>query len=168
MIKKAINLLVIDDDPTIVKFFERLAKQKGYTFFGVASGLEGIEALSKYEVDVALIDLNLPKYSGMQILQHVKANNTGTEVIFITGQASIEQAVEALKKGAYDFILKPFDNIDQPILCLAKAMEKVNLYRKVIQLEKRDEVRDDYHEIFGRSALMQEVYTLIDKYCEQC
>ena len=157
-----VNLLVVDDDPTILKFFEKIAQRQEWSFLSAASGVEGVELLAKHKIDVALIDLNLPNYTGKQILKYVRSNCDGTEVIFITGQAAIETAVSALKEGAYDFIMKPFENIDRPVICIQKALEKVRLHQKIQQLEKQDEFRDYYHGIVGRSRPMQDIYKLID------
>src|SRR3989338_3481139 len=159
---KPLNLLVIDDDPTIVKFFEKIAQKYGYSFHGATSGIEGMEVLSKRKVDVAVVDLNLPHLTGMQVLQRIKSNNKETEVILITGQATVESAVKALKEGAFDFILKPFVSIDLPIICIQKAMDKINLHQKIRELETRHDFREDYYGIMGRSPAMQEVYKLID------
>ena len=138
---KTINLLVIDDDPTIVRFLEKIAQRDNYSFCGASSGVEGVEILSKNHVDVVIVDLNLPHYTGMEILKYVKSNKKATEVIFVTGQGSITSAVDALKEGAYDFILKPFETIDRPIICIKKALEKVKLTRKVVQFEKKQDFR---------------------------
>ena len=69
-----VNLLVVDDDPTILKFFEKIAQRQEWSFLSAASGVEGVELLAKHKIDVALIDLNLPNYTGKQILKYVRRN----------------------------------------------------------------------------------------------
>src|SRR3989338_4448703 len=129
-----IDVLFVDDEESLIRAFEKLARKNGQSFALARTGLEAVEVLSRQEVDVALVDLNLPGFSGLQILDYIKTNGLTTEVVLMTGKATVEAAVAALKKVAYDFLTKPFDDIERVSLVIGKALEKTELIRKIRQL----------------------------------
>lgn len=159
---KTVNLLVVDDDESLVKVFDRVAKEQGLSVMLCRNGVEALEFLNKNVVEVAVVDINLPGYNGMQILEYVKRNQFPTEVIMMTGLGSVETAVNAIKMGAYDYITKPFDDINKVVVLINKALEKYRLVQKIRRLERQNVDQFSYEEMVGKSRKMQEVYNTVD------
>ncbi len=159
---KPTNLLIVDDDPAISKVFEKLAKQEKWSSVTVHSGEEAIDVLNRQVVEVAVVDINLPGYTGIQVLEHVKKGNIRTEIVVITGVGSIESAVSAIKLGAHDYLTKPFDDINKVTIVIDKAIEKYRLMQKLKKMEGMDPDRTAYEGIIGKSRKMQEIFDLIE------
>ncbi len=156
------EVLLVDDEETLIHAFEKLSKKYSLNLNVAKGGLEAMSFLGSNRVDVALLDLNLPGCSGMQVLEYIKKNRLDCEAIIITGRGSVETAVSSLKMGAYDYLVKPFDDFDRVASIILKAQEKSGLLRKIRELEKKDSQVDSFGEIVGKSRIMQEVYTLIE------
>ena len=90
---ESVNLLFVDDEESLIRALEKLARRNQRTHSVARSGIEAVEFLARNQVDLALVDLNLPGYSGLQILEYIKSNNLDTEVILMTGGATGETAV---------------------------------------------------------------------------
>jgi len=160
---ETVNVLVVDDEDVLIRALEKLLRRDGLTFAGAKTGIEAIEYLSGHRVDVALVDLNLQGYSGLQILEYIKTNNLDTEVILMTGKGTVETAVSALKRGAYDYLTKPFEDVDRVSAIIQKAREKVSLLRKIKNLERDGGDEDHFLELVGKSHPMREIYRMIDR-----
>jgi two-component system, NtrC family, response regulator HydG len=158
-----VNTLIVDDEEALVSALEKLLRRDHHTFATVTTGAEALDFLSKNRVDVALVDMNLPDRSGLEILDRIRASGTDTEVILMTGKGTVETAVSALKKGAYDYFTKPFDDIERVSLVIQKAIEKNELIRKLHQLETTGEEEDRFLDLIGKSPKMREVYQLITR-----
>ncbi|HEX5037689.1 MAG TPA: sigma-54 dependent transcriptional regulator [bacterium] len=158
-----VNTLIVDDEDSLVSALEKLLRRDQRTFAAVKNGGEALDFLSKNKVDVALVDVNLPDRSGLEILDRVRASGSDTEVIVMTGKGSIETAVTALKKGAYDYLTKPFDDVERVSVLIRKAIEKNELVRKIHELEVAGGEDDRFLDIIGKSAKMKEVYQLITR-----
>lgn len=156
-----IDLLIVDDEPSVSKIFERLAKQEKLSFELATNGYEALDKLGKNNVGVVVLDVCMPGLTGFQVLEYIHANCPETETIVMTGKAKVEDAVKALKMGAFDFITKPFDNLEIVISCLKQACEKSKLKRKVKSLEKVNSHGDGFEGILGKSKSMQAVYETI-------
>lgn len=157
------NLLFVDDEESLIRAFEKLARRNNQTHAVARSGLEAIEFFSKNRAAVAVVDLNLPGFSGLQILEYIKSNHFDTEVILMTGRATVETAVSALKHGAYDYLTKPFEDIERVSVVIRQALEKTELLRKIRSLELKSSDQDRYMGLIGRSSKMREVYDLIER-----
>src|SRR4029453_11487700 len=153
-----VDLLIVDDDDSVVKVFERLARQEKYSHAVARSGYEALDFINKHSVSVALLDHYLPEISGFQILEHIRSNRPDTEVILITGRAKIEEAVKALKLGAFDYLTKPFDKLEILSACVRQAWEKSGLKKKIKSLEGAQSTGEGYEGLMGRSRPMQEIY----------
>jgi DNA-binding NtrC family response regulator len=133
------KILVIDDDPNIRKTLSDILQTKGYEPFIVEDGTEGLAFIDGKEINLVLIDLGLPDMSGLEVLKRVKADHPSIEAIILTGNASLESAIEATNKGAFSYLRKPFD-VDQLILHIKRALEKQEaqavIIRHSIDLEK--------------------------------
>jgi DNA-binding NtrC family response regulator len=159
---KNVNLLIVDDDESLVKVFERIAEEQGWSLAIARTGTDAIEQLNKAVIEVAVVDINLPGYTGMQILDYVKNNGFPTEIIMITGVATVETAVQSIKKGACDYLTKPFEDLMKVIIVINKAMEKYRLLKKIRRLERQAPDKYTYEGIVGKSRKMQEMFSIID------
>jgi diguanylate cyclase (GGDEF)-like protein/PAS domain S-box-containing protein len=122
MASKAI-ILIIDDDQNMRKSLADIFKIKGYQVLTAESGAEGLALLGPQFISLALIDLGLPDISGLDVLERMKAVSPATQAIVLTGQASVDSAMEAANRGAYSYMLKPYD-IDLLLLHMKRAMEE--------------------------------------------
>ena len=138
MLNKA-GILIIDDDPKLRKTLSDILRAKGYKTLAAKDGTEGLELLKQYSVDVVLIDLGLPDIPGIEVLNTVKASCPSTEAIILTGNATLDSAIEATNRGAFSYLQKPYD-IDQLILHIKRAVEKReaerNIFRQSTELKK--------------------------------
>jgi len=116
-------ILIIDDDPNLRKTLADILKVKGYATLAAKDGAEGLAYLQANTVALALIDLGLPDISGLDILSAIKANHPSTAVIILTGNATVESAIEATNRGAFSYLLKPYE-IEQLMLQIKRAIEK--------------------------------------------
>lgn len=159
----AYNILVVDDEPLIRKSLYEILKIEGYHAHMAASAEEAIEILKRISADIVITDMKLPKMNGLELLSHIKKDCPGTEVILITGYGTIETAVEAMKKRAFDYVTKPI--IDSEIkLVIRKIIDKKNLMEENEDLRKMAEKnkRLSFCDIIGSSPAMQKIYNMID------
>src|SRR5512145_2961779 len=101
--------LIIDDESFTLELFEYELKAQGFEVTTASSGTQGVEALKKQDFDVILTDLNMPDISGIEMVKNSKSIRPFTEILVVTGDDSSEKAVEAIREGAFDYILKPVD-----------------------------------------------------------
>ena len=159
---KSINLLIVDDDSAIVKVFERLSRDQNWTCGIARSAEEALEQLGRHIFEAAVMDVRLPGFTGLQLLEHCKKNSINTEVVIMTGVGSVETAVTAMKSGAYDYITKPFDDINRVAIILEKAMDRYRMAAKLRQLERKRGDELSYEGILGKSRKMQEIFDIIE------
>jgi two-component system response regulator HydG len=120
------HILIIDDDPDICLLLDNYFTKKGFDVQTSSDGKSAIEILKKTAVDVVLCDFNLPDYTGIEILQKIKIINPLTQVIIITGYSDVRVAVEALKKGAFEYVTKPLYP-DEILMTVKSALKSKNL-----------------------------------------
>jgi len=123
------KMLIVDDEKVAVRNLEHVMKKEGYDVVATQSGTNALAHLEKQAFDVVLTDLRMEKVDGMQVLARCRQNCPDTEVILITGYATLESAVDAMKHGAFYYIAKPF-RLDEVRKVVAEAMEKVRLRRE--------------------------------------
>lgn len=131
---KALQVLVVDDERDIREGSERILKRAGFLVVTASRGEEALERLATARSDIVLLDLKMPGIDGMEVLARIRELDTSILVIVITGYATVETAIEAMKKGAYDFIPKPFEP-EQLRIVANRAAEKIRLVRDTEQLE---------------------------------
>lgn len=156
------KLLIVEDDDTMVKVLERLAKENQWSYKIARDGNEAIEILNGEVIAVALVDIQMPILNGLQLLEHMKKNRFGTEVILITGVGTVESAVSAIKMGAYDYLTKPFEDIRKIATLVEKAAERYDMVQKIRELQRQSQDQFQFEGIVGKSPKMQEVYRLIE------
>ncbi len=155
------HVAVIDDEPSIREFLELLLSRAGHQVH-LASNVSQFKALlANTRIDLAISDMRIGTESGLEVLALAKAHASAPEVILITAYGTPSAAVEAMRRGAYDYICKPFDN-DELVLLVQKALEKRGLVQENAQLKATLSPRAGPFFI-GNSAVMRSVYGLIDK-----
>ncbi len=134
------NILVIDDEEVILRGCKRVLENQGYHVYTTDNPREGLQLLREKEIDILILDLIVPGMDGLEILDILKRENIDTIPLVITAMASIEMAVEAMKKGALDLITKPFLP-DQLLLIVKRAIERSNL-EKETQLLRYERIKN--------------------------
>src|SRR3954454_7278283 len=129
------RILVVDDDPAVRDALRATFGAEGYNVQAVDSAIAALAELEKQEVDVVLADLTLPRVSGLELLDRIHQSWPQTDVIVITGQASIATAVDAIKRGAYHYVTKPFTG-DEILHLVNQALERRRLVDRKDRLEE--------------------------------
>lgn len=157
-----IDLLIVDDDSeyrsTVVRRFSR----RGYRIQEAADGEAALELAARRQFHVAVVDLVMPGLSGIELLEKLKAGSPDCEVVMLSGQGTIETAVEAMKRGAHDFLTKPFPLTELEVV-VQKAFEQRELRKENRQLKAVLERNQPSSEILGRSTAIQDVMRLVDR-----
>lgn len=151
------RILVIDDDDPGRQVMELLLKKAGYAALSAEDGATGIALVKEGRADLVLVDLFLPDRSGIDILKDIRQVAPELEVVVITGHASAETAVQAMKEGAFDYITKPI-NFEELKIVIAKAREKQRLTLENVYLRKQLQTRFEFRNIIGGSPAMQRVF----------
>ncbi len=154
--------MIVDDEPEFRELLIRRFNQLGWRAQGANTGEEALDLLSRREFDVAVLDMMLPGMSGLELLTKIKEGPTDCEVVMLTGQATVETAVAAMKAGAYDYVVKPF-----PLQELESLIEKANERRKLAKENRQLKAviaRDSAPAtMIGNSPAMREVFRLIER-----
>lgn len=148
------RLLIVEDEKVALKNLEHVMEKEGYEVVGTSSGPNALKILQEQEFDVILTDLKMEKVDGLEVLERCKALHPDTEVIMITAYASIPSAVETMKKGAYDYIAKPF-KLDEVRKVVKEALEKVRLKKENAQLREQLEKYQGKVKIITQDSNMQ-------------
>ena len=127
------RILVVDDDANLRKTLSDILKIKGYEVVAAGSGAEGIAEAERTVVNVALIDLKLPDMSGIEVMRRIKLATPLTEAIILTGHASLDTAVEATNKGAFSYLLKPYE-IDDLLQHIRHAVNRQQAQQEILRL----------------------------------
>jgi DNA-binding NtrC family response regulator len=159
---KRAKILVVDDDTVVLKAVTQILQREGYPVVPVVDAVEGLAAAKDPSIDVAVLDINMPHLSGMDLLKAIKAERPDVEVIMMTAYATVETAVEAVKAGAYDYLTKPFENIDDLSLTVGKAAERKALKDRTRALEEALTVRNQFEDLIGQSSQMRAVFKLVE------
>jgi DNA-binding NtrC family response regulator len=157
-----IRLLIVDDDAPLRQTLAGRFQRQGMTVIAVGSGEEALAQAAANRFDVGLLDLHLPGMSGIDILSHLKESQPELEAILLTAHGSIDTAIQAMKRGAYDYQTKPFQLPDLEIH-IQKAYEKVRLARRERQWIEKLQFESPRYQIVGSSPPMRKVAQLIEK-----
>ena len=153
------NILIIDDERAIRKTLNEILGFEGYKIEEAADGEEGLKKFQSGTYDVVLCDIKMPKLDGIEFLAKALAINADIPVIMISGHGNIETAVEAVKKGAFDFISKPPD-LNRLLITIRNAIDKTDLVKEAKVLKRRV---SKVQEIIGESAPIQKIKDTIEK-----
>jgi len=154
------NLLVVDDDATVRQQLERLYVQSGYSTAAVASAEAGLRRLEGEDIDFVITDIKLPGMDGVQFISHVHQKYPDLPVIAITGYADIQTAVEVLRLGAHDFVMKPFDMV-AVLESTRAALENARVYMEVRHFRRWLKENFQFSEMLSQTPAMHRVFELI-------
>ncbi|RZB35854.1 MAG: hypothetical protein SRB2_02652 [Desulfobacteraceae bacterium Eth-SRB2] len=143
---RQIKILIIDDEKAVADILKDFLSHKERSVDVCYSGLSGIQSIQKNSYDLLIVDLVMPKVGGLDILRYAKKTNPDALVIIITGHASLETAVMAIKEGAYDYIRKPC-KLEEIRIVVENAIDKIKLYRENRELIKK--LQDAYNELMA-------------------
>jgi len=153
------SILIIDDEKAIRKTLAEILGYEGYKIDEASDGEEGLKKFKEKNYDLVLCDIKMPKLDGIEFLEKAKEINQDVPIIIISGHGNIETAVEAVKKGAYDYISKPPD-LNRMLITLRNAMDKNNLVAETKVLKRKV---SKVQEIIGESAPIKQIKDTIDK-----
>lgn len=157
------KIVVADDEPRIRKMICRLLMDEGYEVMPVENGREAVEALLSFQPDVILLDQQMPVMTGVEALEEIKQIAPNQVVLFVTAFGSISLAVDAVKKGAYDFIEKPFDN-DKLLLTVGRAVEHSRMKGEISNLKKS--LGEKKSAVIGDNTGLKQVMTQVRRVAE--
>jgi len=153
------NILIIDDEKSIRKTLSEILSYEGYKIEEAGDGEEGLKKFQEKVYDVVLCDIKMPKMDGLEFLDKAGESNPDVPVIMISGHGTIETAVEAVKKGAYDYIAKPPD-LNRLLITIRNAMDKTSLVSEAKVLRRKVSRVD---EMIGQSSAIIKIKDTIDK-----
>ncbi|MBI5068184.1 MAG: sigma-54-dependent Fis family transcriptional regulator [Deltaproteobacteria bacterium] len=157
-----IRVLVIEDDQEFLQIVSRLLTRAGCEVVSVADSVGGLAAAADPGLDVVVSDIEMPNLSGLDLLREIRVRHPGLEVVLMTGGATVDAAVEAMKMGAYDYLTKPFDHMDRLGLIVTKAAEKKRLADRGRALETMLDAKQSFEDLIGQGQKMAEVFRLIE------
>ncbi len=155
------KIMIVDDEQSIREFFEIMLTQEGYSVECCSDGPEALKKAQSSIYDLVISDIAMPDMSGLELLEKLKETSPETNVIMITAYASTESAVEAMKNGAYDYILKPF-KLDEIKMIIQKALNQSVLTKENELFRKEIRGRYGFGNLIGKSPQMLKVYELIE------
>ncbi len=156
------RIAIVDDEMIVCQRLKKVLDNEGYETETFQGGLPFLERMGTYPFHLVFLDLGLPDRDGMEILSQLRGRNEDTEVIIITGHGSIDSAIEAIKKGAYHYITKPF-KLEEIRVLAAGAKEKIALREENRRLREAVAGEDVLQGFIGSSAAMQEIFDMIKK-----
>jgi DNA-binding NtrC family response regulator len=159
---KAISLLVVDDDDPYRTALGGELDRQGYSVTLAASGEDALARLAEREPDVVLLDLRLPRMSGLDTLKIIRERHPATDVIVLTGHGSIDTAIESIRMGAFDYVAKPCP-LDELDVRIQRALERQALRKRATLLERGLTPPDLSHSFVGESESFRQVLALIDR-----
>lgn len=154
------RILIVEDDQSALESLAEVLEGEGYAVLRAKGGAEALELISSEELDLVLTDLRMREVDGLKVLEEVRSKRPETPVIVMTAFASMETAIDAIGKGAFDYISKPF-RLDHLRVVVRRALEQARLRRENRALRSAVEERQADIEIVGRSPEMVEVYKLV-------
>ena len=158
------RILVVDDKENMLKLFAKILGDE-YALTTASDGGHAMSLVAREQFDVVVTDIRMPGADGFEVLAAVKARAPDTEVVMMTAHGTIEDAVAAMKKGAYDYLPKPFDP-DAALLVVSRALERKHLREQAANLQRQVEGIYSFHNIIGKSAPMRELYQLLERAAE--
>jgi len=156
------NILVVDDKEVMCNFLKEFFEKEGHSVITASNGKQALDFFRTQNPDIVITDMKMPKMSGLELLVEIKKDNPETIVIMMTAFATIESAVETMKEGAYDYIIKPF-SLDQIKSIMHKVEERIKLINENKMLKTELQTKYRFENIIGSSGKMEEVYTMMGK-----
>jgi two-component system response regulator PilR (NtrC family) len=164
IVPPSVKLLVVEDEPGLRQMLEILFHREGYTVVSAPGYRAAVEAITQHPQPFPLVltDLAMPDGSGLDVVAVAKGRSAATEVILLTAHSSVENAIQAMRSGAYDFVAKPFKPAELAAL-VAKALEKSALVSENLRLKARFSAQEEARELLGKSEAMRRVLDVIER-----
>jgi DNA-binding NtrC family response regulator len=159
MMEKSVNILVVDDEEIVRDSLGSWLEEDGYNVEAVESGKKALERLPAKDWDLMLVDLKMPGMDGIQLMEEVRKTHPDMLVIIMTAYATVDTAVKAMKKGAYDYFVKPF-NPDDISLTIRKIVDHHKLVRENLFLRKELKKQYKLHDMISKNEKMLEIFDL--------
>lgn len=156
------RILVVDDEGIARENLEHVLRKEGYDVVSVDSGVSALKKLASSEFDLVLTDLKMKQVDGMEVLARAKEQYPDTEVIMVTAYATVATAIDAMKKGAYHYVPKPY-KIDEVRMVVKRALEKKRLKDELRDLRRDCRARQESFMVVGKSRKMQELIELVSQ-----
>ena len=156
------TILIVDDEKNYLLVLEALLVDAGYEVITSGSASKALEIASSHDLDLVITDMRMPGQDGMEFLAQLGSRHPDLPVIMMTAYATVEKAVKAMKRGAFDYITKPFKN-EELILTIRKAIEMHRLKQENRSLSQQLQERFNFGNIVGKSKVMRQVYEIIQK-----
>ncbi|MBC7358073.1 MAG: sigma-54-dependent Fis family transcriptional regulator [Desulfacinum sp.] len=156
------RILIVDDEKIARDNLEYVLKKEGYDVVAVDSGFRALKELERSEFDLVMTDLRMERVDGMDVLERTKELSPETEVIVVTGYATVSSAVEAMKKGAYHYLPKPY-KLDEVRILVRKALERRELEKEVRELRRQVKRESGGPVIIGKSEKMQQLLRMVEQ-----
>jgi DNA-binding NtrC family response regulator len=156
------RILVVDDEKLIRWSLRKNLASAGFEVLEAEDGVQALARLEDDTVDLILLDIRMPGMGGLEVLEHVQKHHSEVPVILMTAYSSVEGAVDAVKRGAFEYIVKPF-NQDEVLLLVRKTLETTRLQRELAMVRQHQQQRYGTKNLVGKSAAIDEVCSLIKK-----
>lgn len=153
------QILIVDDEPNLRKVLGAMLRRDGHDVLAAEDGVQALEVLAEHHIDAVITDLRMPRLDGMELLTRIRELYATVPVLIITAHGTVESAVQALKKGAFDFITKPFDRSEMSTV-VKKALTTHALGPGEVLAE---DAACGRFQIIGQSEPMRQIYSIIDK-----
>jgi len=156
------NILIVEDDPLQRRLIKENLEQEDYAVFEASNGKEARNIIALHSIDIAVVDYKLDGETGINVIQEILEQNPLVTSIVVTAYGNIENAVDAIKKGAYDYIVKPID-FDKFLLAIERALERQKLKKEISSLKNSLEEKFSSKNFIFTSSKMEEVTILVSK-----
>jgi len=156
------TIMIVDDEKNYPLILSAILEEEGFESLTANSGREALDILKHSDVDLVLTDMKMPSMDGIELLEHVKTADPELPVIMMTAHGTVDKAVEAMQKGAYSYVLKPFDN-ERLVLFVNKAIAMYRVVKEYRRLRDAVESQYSFGNIIGKSKAMQDVFEIIRK-----
>ena len=156
------TILIVDDEKNYPPILSAVLEEEGFETLTANSGEQALEMLTHSEIDLVLTDMKMPSMDGIQLLDKIKTKDADLPVIMMTAHGTVEKAVEAMQKGAYNYILKPFEN-ESLVLYVNKAISLFRVVKENRQLREAVESQFSFGNIIGKSKEMRDIFETIRK-----
>jgi DNA-binding NtrC family response regulator len=159
------KVLIVDDEKQIRSILTQLLEDEGYCVQSACDGEHAVVQADNFSPDLILMDQKMPGMNGIEAMVRIRKDHPDKTVIILTAHASVELAVEAIKKGAYDYLSKPFDN-EELLITIRRALERSRLTGEVSDLKQQLRDKYNFKNFIGVSSKMQRVFSQIERVCE--
>ena len=156
------RILIVDDEESMRDFLSIMLHREGYHVDTAVNGAQAVVHLREHNYDLVISDIKMPRMTGLELLAHIKERTPETVVLMVTAFSTTDEAVEAMKQGAYDYITKPFKN-EEIRLIVKNALERRDLRQENLALKEELGKRFSFDGLIGKSKAMQDVFTMIKK-----